>query len=46
MPDVMFCDDLALNLLYHAKPLASLKNQRKKPGCNQDYLETVIRQAA
>lgn len=36
----------ALNLLTHAKPIASFKNRRKKAGWNTDYLEAVINQTA
>lgn len=36
----------ALNLASQAIPTASLKNRRKRPGRNVDYLETVIRQTA
>jgi hypothetical protein len=36
----------ALNLLTQAKPIASLKNRRKKAGWNQDYLEKLIRRTA
>ena len=36
----------ALNLLTQAKPIASLKNRRKKAGWNQDYLEKIIRRTA
>lgn len=35
-----------LNLLSRAKPTTSLKNRRKRAGCNVNYLETVIRQTA
>jgi hypothetical protein len=36
----------ALNLLLRARPTVSVKNRRKRPGWNVDYLEALIRQTA
>lgn len=36
---------VALNLLKQARPTVSLKNRRKRAGCNTDYPEAVIQQA-